>query len=134
MPDLDPALRQLVRLRAAGLCEYCLISETFTLAEHEVDHIIAIKHGGETVSQNLALCCTLCNRHKGSDISSIDPESGRLTPLFNPRLDRWNDHYQLQSGEILPLTAVGRVTLRLLRLNRPQRIRERRLFQASMTR
>jgi len=47
MPDLDPALRQLVRLRAAGLCEYRLISQTFTLAEHEVDHIIAIKHGAK---------------------------------------------------------------------------------------
>jgi len=49
MPDTEAALREFVRLRAAGLCEYCGISERFTLAEHEIDHAIAVKHGGETV-------------------------------------------------------------------------------------
>lgn len=26
-----------------------------------------------------------CNRHKGSDLASFDPERGELSPLFNPR-------------------------------------------------
>ncbi len=42
-------------MRAAGLCEYCRISDQFTLAEHEIDHIISLKHGGQTTSENLAL-------------------------------------------------------------------------------
>lgn len=71
MPDVDAALRQFVRLRADGLCEYCLISEQLTLAQHEIDHVIAIKHGGRTTAANLALCCAICNRFKGSDIASI---------------------------------------------------------------
>src|ERR1700689_2087305 len=94
MAEIDAALRDLVRLRAASLCEYCRISERLTLAEHEIDHVIAIKHGGQAVAENLALCCTVCNRFKGSDIASIDPETGQLTPLFHPRLDRWSDHFE----------------------------------------
>jgi hypothetical protein len=117
-----------VRLRAQGHCEYCLISEKLTLAQHEIDHIIALKHGGQTVAENLSLCCTLCNRFKGSDIASIDPESGRLARLFHPRLDSWDDHYVLRNGEILASTASGRATVRLLRMNRPTRIRERQLL------
>jgi 5-methylcytosine-specific restriction endonuclease McrA len=129
MPDIEPALREFVRLRAAGFCEYCRISEKFTLVEHEIDHVIATKHGGETDAENLALCCTLCNRFKGTDIASIDPETGQLTPLFHPRLDRWDDHYELRNGEILGMTARGRVTVRLLRMNRTTRLKERQLLQ-----
>jgi hypothetical protein len=129
MSDIEAALRELVRLRAAGFCEYCRISERFTLAEHEIDHVIAVKHGGRTVVENLALCCTVCNRFKGSDIASIDPETGQLTPLFHPRLDLWDDHLEFRNGEILGLTARGRVTVRLLQMNRPMRIKERQLLR-----
>jgi hypothetical protein len=128
MPDVEPALREFVRSRAAGLCEYCRISERFTLAEHEIDHVIAVKHGGRPLVENLALCCAVCNRFKGSDIASIDSETGQLTPLFNPRLDRWDDHYEFRNGEILGLTARGRITVRLLQMNRPTRIKERQLL------
>ena len=129
MSDIEPALRELVRSRAAGFYEYCRISERFTLAEHEIDHVIAVKHGGQTVVGNLALCCAVCNRFKGSDIASIDPETGHLTPLLHPRLDRWDDHYEYRNGEILGLSARGRVTVRPLRMNRPTRIEERQLLR-----
>jgi HNH endonuclease len=128
MPEVDSALRQHVRARASGCCEYCGISERFTLAEHEIDHVIARKHGGATEESNLALSCTLCNRFKGSDIASIDPESSLLVPLFNPRTDRREEHYRLHNGEFVALTAIGRATVRLLRLNIPARVRERNLL------
>jgi hypothetical protein len=48
-------LRRLVRQRAADSCEYCLIPERATLATHAIDHIVAEKHGGITVADNLAL-------------------------------------------------------------------------------
>jgi 5-methylcytosine-specific restriction endonuclease McrA len=82
MPEIDAALRELVRLRASGLCEYCRISERFTLAQHEIDHVIAWKHGGQTVGENLALCCAVCNRFKGSDIASMDFQTGRSRHYF----------------------------------------------------
>jgi hypothetical protein len=82
MPNIEASLREFVRLRAAGLCEYCGISERFTLAEYEIDRVIAVKHGGQTVVENLALCCVVCNRFKGGDIASIDPGTGHLAPCF----------------------------------------------------
>jgi HNH endonuclease len=94
-----------------------------------LDHVIAVKHGGRTVEGNLALCCTVCNRFKSNDIASIDPEAGQLTPLFHPRRGQWDDHYQFRDGEILALAASGRVTIRLLRMNRSTRIKERLLLR-----
>lgn len=98
------------------------------LISHEVDHVIAEKHGGQTDTSNLALACTICNKHKGSDLASIDPLDGEIVRLFHPRRDGWRSHFQLQDGEIVALDAVSRVTVRLLQLNRPERIEERRLL------
>ncbi len=78
-------LRRLVRERAQGRCEYCLIPESLTFAPHWIDHIVAEKHGGKTESENLANCCVLCNQRKGSDLTSIDAETGEIVPLFHPR-------------------------------------------------
>ena len=121
-------LRRLVAQRADRRCEYCRIPESVTFAPHEIDHIFAEKHGGTTELENLGLSCTLCNRCKGTDLSSIDPDTGEIVALFHPRRDRWSDHFGLEDGHIKPLTAVGRVTVRLLQLNRPERVEERRLL------
>ena len=114
--------------RSGERCEYCLIPESLTLAVHWVDHIVAEKHGGQTDESNLALSCVLCNQHKGSDLTSIDPEGGQITPLFHPRRDRWLDHFRLAGAHIHPITPVGRATVRLLQLNHPERIEERELL------
>lgn len=124
-------LRRAVRLRARDCCEYCLVPESMTLAVHEIDHVIAEKHGGPTDADNLALACVLCNGFKGSDLASIDPESGAIVPLFNPRRDRWTEHFRLETGRIQPLTASGRATVRLLQLNHPHRVEERLLLVAA---
>jgi uncharacterized Zn-finger protein len=50
--------------------------------------IIAEKHRGTTEAENLALACPYCNRAKGTDLGSIDPETGKLTPFFNPRTQK----------------------------------------------
>jgi hypothetical protein len=97
----------------------------------EVEHIIAEKHGGATTADNLALACPYCNRFKGTDLGSLDPETGRLTPFFNPRTQRWDDHFRLDAARIVPLSPKGRVTVAILQLNHPDRIMERqRLIQA----
>ena len=116
--------------RANRYCEYCLISETLALSSHQIDHIIAEKHSGETVETNLALSCSICNKNKGSDIASIDPETGEVVRLYNPRKDRWEDHFKLQteSGTIQPLTAIGRVSVRLLQINRAECLTQRKLL------
>jgi hypothetical protein len=124
-------LRRVVRERARDCCEYCLIPEAFGLLRHEVDHISAEKHGGETVDANLALSCAICNQHKGTDLTSIDPTTGAIEPLFHPRKNRWSEHFQLIDGRIEPLTPIGRVTARLLQFSRPERIAERLVLARS---
>jgi hypothetical protein len=110
MTHIPEALRQLVVNRAQGCCEYCLLNQDDSFLAHEVDHIIAEKHRGTTTEDNLCLSCFDCNRHKGSDISSVDPDTDQLTPLFHPRRDRWNVHFRLEGARIVPLTPTGRVT------------------------
>jgi hypothetical protein len=78
-------LRRLVADRAANRCEYCLLHQDDAASRHQIDHVVAEKHGGLTTTENLALSCTPCNRRKASDISSVDPQTGRLVGLFNPR-------------------------------------------------
>ena len=125
-------LRRLVRERAGGLCEYCRIAESVSFAPHEIDHIVAEKHGGETTAENLALSCTLCNRRKGSDLSSIDPDTREVALLFHPRKHPWSDHFRFDGARLEPLTPTGRATARLLEFNAEVRLAERVALSAAV--
>lgn len=118
-------LRRLVIERAGNRCEYCRIHQEDAGSRHQVDHIVAEKHGGQTTPENLALSCLPCNRRKASDIGAIDPESGQFVRLFDPRYQNWPDHFQFSSQEIAGLTNVGRATVEFLQLNSPERLQER---------
>lgn len=121
-------LRKLVIERASGRCEYCLIHQDFSIYSHEIDHIIPMKHGGQTNAENLALSCLSCNRYKGSDFATIDLVSGEIVPLFNPRRQVWNEHFSLNNGRIQGTTQMGEVTVRLLKFNIPSRVLERKIL------
>ncbi len=124
---IPASLRNLVYKRAEGYCEYCLISETVSFAKHQIDHIIAEKHGGQTVKENLALSCALCNKYKGSDLTSIDNETNEIVRLFNPRTDVWSEHFKIENGVFIGLTPNARATIRLLQINNSARIEERKI-------
>jgi hypothetical protein len=124
--DLPSALRLLVEERAKHRCEYCLFPESFAGHRHEPDHIIPVQHGGQTDASNLALACWRCNRYKGPNIGSFDPDTGILTPFFNPRLHQWQAHFEWHNGEIRPRTPEARVTVLILRINDPERVEERK--------
>lgn len=128
-PSAD--LRRQVIRRANGRCEYCLIHQEDSIATHQIDHVIADKHGGPTILDNLALSCVLCNLRKGSDLSSIDPDTGAVTTLFNPRSEVWSKHFTVDDTRILGLTPQGRATVQLLRFNSYQRLAERRELKAA---
>lgn len=129
MPDsVSASLWAAVAARAGRCCEYCLIHEEDTFLGCQVDHIISRKHDGVTEMANLALACVLCNSHKGSDLGSLVRPGGKLVRFFNPRTDRWADHFRLSGAEIEPLTDIGAVTCRILQLNHPDRIAERWLL------
>lgn len=125
MTYIPEDLRRRVIERAEERCEYCHIHQRDSLYAHEIDHIVPVKHRGETNEDNLCLACLECNRHKGSDFGSFDPETGQITSLFNPRRHLWDDHFRLESVRIVPLTPEGRVTVFVLKINDELRLRAR---------
>lgn len=55
----------------------------------------------------------------------MDPDTNRLTRLFHPRQDNWDEHFQ-RSGAILSgKTDVGRTTIEVLAINSPVRVAAR---------
>jgi 5-methylcytosine-specific restriction endonuclease McrA len=124
---MDDEVKQFVRQRADNHCEYCKVHQRYypDFAFH-VEHIIARQHRGPDNPDNLALACHLCNNKKGPNLSGIDPATGELTRLFNPRADVWNEHFRLEeSGFIMGLTPIGRTTVYVLGMNTDLRIQIR---------
>ena len=103
------------------------------LYSFHVEHIVARQHGGSDDLDNLALSCRRCNLYKGPNLSALDPETGHHTVLFNPRLDRWPDHFTHAEGVIVGRTPVGRATVALLRMNDEPRSDLRRDIAAEET-
>jgi hypothetical protein len=126
---MDATVRDLVRHRAGERCEYCrLKQEHLPFANFHVEHIIPRKHGGNDNPSNLALACDRCNVHKGANLTGIDPDTGAVVPLFNPRTHVWDDHFVLSDVTIVGLTDIGRTTVRVLNMNDPRRIRLRAML------
>lgn len=133
MTAIPASARRLVENRAGRRCEYCLLPAAVSFFSHKVDHIVALKHGGKTDPQNLAYACWRCNRFKGTDLGSFDPETGLFSFLFNPRDQTWAEHFQLQDNCVNGLTPEGRTTVHLLQLNSDERRAERQRAAANRT-
>lgn len=120
---MEAEVRRKIIGRAGHRCEYCRLHETHQpLVAFHVEHIVARQHGGDDSPGNLALACQRCNLRKGTNLTGRDPETNQVTRLFHPRQDRWDEHFELRGGEIVGLSAVGRTTAALLRMNSPDRI------------
>ena len=130
--DISERLRDQVAQRAEFRCEYCLIHEDDAAFPHQIDHIISRKHGGTADSENLAYACMPCNRYKGSDVATIDPVTREAVRLFHPRRDRWADHFRITAEFLGALTGIGSATIRLLRIDAPERVAERALLNPTM--
>lgn len=110
-------LARRVRRRARYRCEYCRLPQSAVPNRHQVDHIIAEQHEGDDDPTNLALACMHCNRHKGPNIAGRDPVTRELTRLFDPRRDRWRQHFAWQGAILVGLSAIGRTTVQVLAIN-----------------
>jgi hypothetical protein len=122
---MDAETTSHVRDRAGNRCEYCHIHQRHYLIVFHVEHILARQHHGSDDESNLALACHFCNRHKGPNLAGMDPATNELTRLFSPRTDTWSHHFYTQAGRIIGLTPVGRTTVYVLHMNRPDRVRTR---------
>lgn len=123
---ISKAQRESVRNRAGNCCEYCRVSQASRLVQFQVDHIIAVKHSGTDDEENLCLACYKCNNYKGSNIATIDRVTGDVTKLYNPRQQKWDEHFRIEAGaKIIGLSPEGRATITVLRINDEQRILQR---------
>jgi hypothetical protein len=105
--------------RAANICEYCGLSQEGQEATFHIDHVMPRVAGGETRVENLALACVSCSLRKAARQTALDPHSGRDVPLYNPRRDDWQTHFQWEGVSLIGLTAIGRATIMALHMNRP---------------
>lgn len=110
-------LEEEVRSRAGGRCEYCRTPQDIWKLPFHIEHVIALKHKGPTILGNLALACPHCNLHKGTDLSGIDSGSRNIVPLFNPRHQRWSEHFKVDGDQLIGLTPEGRASVAVLQLN-----------------
>ncbi|MBI1277974.1 MAG: hypothetical protein GC179_07590 [Anaerolineaceae bacterium] len=89
MSYIPADLRRAVLAQSGGCCEYCRIRQDDSGVGYNIEHIIAVFHGGQTVVNNLALSCSRCNLYKGVNIAAADPYIGDPTFLFHPRRHNW---------------------------------------------
>ena len=105
--DITVVVRRRVRKAARDRCGYCLSPQRYVRFAHrrpvgtgsrdirltvmgalEIEHIIPRARGGRNDESNLWLSCSLCNRYKGTQTKGIDPVSGVVVALFNPRTQK----------------------------------------------
>jgi len=124
---ISAQLQTQIRQAARYLCEYCHTDERWQYVAFTVDHVIPVQAGGANTLDNYALACFHCNRRKADKTTVLDTETGQLVALFNPRQQLWADHFSWSADGlfIVPLTAIGQVTVNLLELNRERVIQIR---------
>ncbi len=127
--QVSASQRAVVAKRANYKCEYCKLSEEDAFLYFHIDHIVSQKHGGGNELENLAYACPQCNQHKGTDLATFLGSYQNIIPLFNPRQEEWSAHFKAEAGEIIPKTEIGEATVKLLRLNEPERIVIRQILQ-----
>ena len=132
-PSIPDSVRQQVEQDAGNRCGYCLTERRYTAKILHVEHIIPIAAGGSSTIDNLWLACDLCNSYKGIATQAIDPVTGDLAPLFNPRTQKWSEHFQWseEGTYIIGLTPRGRATVIALKLNNAILVEARRWWMKS---
>jgi len=118
-----------VKDRAAGRCEYCRMHQSLQGATFHVEHILPTAKGGLTELANLAWACPGCNLKKSDHTEVIDPMTGQIVRLFDPRRDVWSEHFSFEEFQIVPLTSIGRAMVEAFDLNHLRRQRIRRAEQ-----
>jgi 5-methylcytosine-specific restriction endonuclease McrA len=118
-PYVPVEIRQAVVELDKRRCAYCLSPEILSGIPLTFDHIIPTASGGQTSLDNLCLACRPCNEFKGVQVAGNDPESDEPVPLFNPRSQHWSEHFRWDESRTMVegITAVGRVTVSVLKLN-----------------
>ena len=114
--------RETVRQRAGHRCEYCKVHSAAQCAPFYADHVHPVSRGGPDGVDNRAFSCPACNLSKSNHVTLVDPETGHGVPVFNPRTDRWSDHFRFEGYMLVGLTPIGRAMIAAFDLNSTQYI------------
>ena len=131
MARVPDTVRRAVERRAGERCEYCRAPQQVFNAPLHVEHITPRSRGGAEALSNLALSCGACNLAKGAATVGTDPATGTSVPLFNPRTDRWGEHFAWAEDGItlVGLTPTGAATVARLNMNQPLQTSARPLWR-----
>ncbi|RUT02572.1 HNH endonuclease [Dulcicalothrix desertica PCC 7102] len=123
-------LQKEVRAKFCDCCAYCRTAEFLIATTFEFEHIRPRSAGGETNFNNICLACPSCNRYKASRQTGLDIEQGQEAALFHPQQQLWEEHFAWNEDctEIIGITEIGRATISVLKMNRPQLIRIRKMW------
>ena len=124
--DLDSTVED----RAGQRCEYCRMHQSLQGASFHLEHAVPRSKGGGDGLDNLAWACPSCNLRKSDRTVAVDPQSGDSTPLFNPRTNRWDEHFTWHEYQLIGLTPIGRATVAAFDLNSPRRVLIRQVESA----
>ena len=132
MPNspLNNQIKKQVAKRASNLCEYCLANSEYAFHTFPIDHILPLSSGGTNDLENLALSCQFCNNSKYNKMECLDPISGEMVKLYNPRVDTWTDHFMWDDSKtnIIGITPTGRATANCLKVNRQEAVNLRKVL------
>lgn len=119
MAYVPSELRARVFAAARHRCGYCLTAQLISGAQLHLEHIIPLAHGGTSQEENLWVACAWYNSYKGTQRFAFDPVTQQTLPLFNPRQQRWAEHFCWSDDGIYinGSTGIGRATMIALRLN-----------------
>ncbi|MFN6400461.1 MAG: HNH endonuclease [Planctomycetota bacterium] len=90
-----------------------------------MEHVQARQHIQDDSPDNLALACPDCNRHKGPNLTTLDPNTREIVLLFHPRRDIWSDNFLIEGNFIRGISQIGIATEKLLAFNSDERVEMR---------
>jgi hypothetical protein len=129
MSAIPAASVAIVWKRARSRCEFCRLHQKESRLTFHIDHVIPKQHGGSDCVENLCLSCSHCNWQKGPNLAGL--LNGKIYPLFNPRRQIWQRHFEWDQTILVGKTGCGIVTVQVLDVNSENRIalRETLLFE-----
>jgi hypothetical protein len=116
---LSKEQRKTVFIRANHNCEYCKTPEQYSGLALEIDHIKPQSANGTDSLDNICAACRTCNKYKHDFLTGIDPETDQEQSLYNPRSEKWSDHFLWSDNGIYILgkSSTGRATIARLEMN-----------------
>ncbi|WP_121969865.1 HNH endonuclease [Leptolyngbya sp. BC1307] len=126
-------LREQIEQADCGQCGYCQTQEANSGIPLSFEHILPRSKGGGTIFENVCLACRSCNEFKSASTDGIDSLTGKKVALFNPRLHVWANHFSWSEDgtKVEGITATGRVTVVVLRMNHASIVVARRRWVSS---